>query len=303
MNNHYLYLANNFKPADFNFLDDGVFSNTLILSDPCEYLIYFANLSEKEKEALIECFEGAEGYTDLREYADNAYKKVAAICGKEKADIIFLDLENDISNFYLDEAEDALRISLNNVCQWAYSYCDMLCAVSSEEDSEERREKLIKIVLEINPQRQSNIVCYPTAVISKKTGKLSAKNIYEISNTWDAMRLFFLDALMEKKIISRCKLCHKYFAPASRSDEVYCVKCRAKSYDSKIDDEVQREYRKIYKTQYARRTANKQRHNIKENFEEWAEYAKRQLTACKNQEITFEEMRENISSTDWIYKK
>lgn len=109
--------------------------------------------------------------------------------------------------------------------------------------------------------------------------------------------------------LKRCQNCGKYFVPESRSDEIYCNNifkgnrtCRQIGYENKINgDEVLREYRKIYKTQNARKQRNKDNiQGLEERFAVWSAFAKGQLIKCQNGEISVDDMKTSISTTDWM---
>ena len=102
-------------------------------------------------------------------------------------------------------------------------------------------------------------------------------------------------------MIQRCKMCGEFFFPISKSDEVYCSKCRNVSYDLKIkDNEILKTYRTIYKTQNARKQRNAHIANISNRFDKWKTLAKEKLQQCTDGEISLEEMKDQISSDDWI---
>ena len=129
---------------------------------------------------------------------------------------------------------------------------------------------------------------------------------------WDIGDVVLFDMIeMEKRGIElkRCQNCGKYFVPESRSDEIYCNNifkgnrtCRQIGYENKINgDEVLREYRKIYKTQNARKQRNKDNiQGLEERFAVWSAFAKGQLIKCQNGEISVDDMKTSISTTDWM---
>lgn len=129
---------------------------------------------------------------------------------------------------------------------------------------------------------------------------------------WDIAELVLFDTMeMQRRGIElkRCQNCGKYFVPESRSDEIYCNNifkgnrtCRQIGYENKINgDEVLREYRKIYKTQNARKQRNKDNiQGLEERFAVWSAFAKGQLIKCQNGEISVDDMKTSISTTDWM---
>ena len=137
----------------------------------------------------------------------------------------------------------------------------------------------------------------------KKIHNLWSNNLYK----WE----FFFTALwnQENSPPAICQNCGKYFVPESRSDEIYCNNifkgnrtCRQIGYENKINgDEVLREYRKIYKTQNARKQRNKDNiQGLEERFAVWSAFAKGQLIKCQNGEISVDDMKTSISTTDWM---
>lgn len=106
----------------------------------------------------------------------------------------------------------------------------------------------------------------------------------------------------------KCQNCGKLFFPHSRSDEVYCNNifrngktCKYLGYEMKVKaDQIMKEYRRIYKMQNARKQRNPQKRNIAARFDDWAVSAKQALKLCQNGEITLEEMKHQISGTDWM---
>ncbi len=113
-----------------------------------------------------------------------------------------------------------------------------------------------------------------------------------------------------KLTLSKCENCGKYFFPRKRSDEKYCDRvtkngktCKQIGYsESKLKtDSIKSLYRKIYKTQNARKQRNKENIiDIDKKFLTWHNYAKKQLELCKNSKISVEELKNNISSSDWL---
>ena len=123
-----------------------------------------------------------------------------------------------------------------------------------------------------------------------------------------------------KKHLRKCANCGKYFVPSYRIDEIYCKKlykgfltCQDYGYQSKIDSsETLKAYRTIYKTQNMRFNRKKKAfpekskersnfiHTTRPLFDAWVEYAKNQLSLCKNGDISLEEMKKRISKSDWL---
>lgn len=107
---------------------------------------------------------------------------------------------------------------------------------------------------------------------------------------------------------TRCQNCGKLFFPHSRSDEIYCnyifrngKSCKELGYEIKVNaNQVMKEYRRIYKMQNARKQRNPQKRNIAARFDDWTAFAKQKLKACQNGEITLDEMKQQISGTDWM---
>lgn len=106
----------------------------------------------------------------------------------------------------------------------------------------------------------------------------------------------------------KCRNCGKLFFPHSRSDEVYCNNifrngktCKDLGYEMKVKaNQIMKEYRRIYKMQNARKQRNPQKRNIAARFDDWTAFAKQKLKACQNGEITLDEMKQQISGTDWM---
>ena len=107
---------------------------------------------------------------------------------------------------------------------------------------------------------------------------------------------------------TKCQNCGKLFFPHSRSDEIYCnyifkngKTCKELGYEMKVAaDQIMKEYRRIYKMQNARKLRNQQKRNIAACFDEWTAFAKQKLKVCQNGEITLDEMKQQISGTDWM---
>lgn len=106
----------------------------------------------------------------------------------------------------------------------------------------------------------------------------------------------------------KCQNCGKLFFPHSRSDEIYCNNifrngktCKDLGYEMKVEaDQIMKEYRRIYKMQNARKQRNSQKRNIAARFDDWAVSAKQALKLCQNGKITLEEMKRQISGTEWM---
>lgn len=300
MNNHSIFIADNFNPSGFDFIGEirPAFSEQI---EQTNYLIYFASLNNSEMDELRECFTGAESFTSLRSYADFVHRQLVQICGIDVADIIMLDFENSISDIFLEDAERFLDSTLCKLCSDSALFCNILYDICNNDLTDTQKAQHVDnavncggLLLKTN--------CYPLAAISKKTGKLTCCYCHEVLSSFDALRLFFVIAIMQNIRITRCHICGKYLLPGSRR-EIYCEDCRNVTYDSKVQDDARKAYRLIYKMQYARMQRNRENiHGLDERFEHWKKNARKIRKAYNQGELTLGEMKDAISSDSWMYK-
>jgi hypothetical protein len=131
---------------------------------------------------------------------------------------------------------------------------------------------------------------------------------YAFPNGYNLIAFEVRNFLKQEKDVKICENCGKLFIPSVRSDEKYCdfifkngKTCKELAFTFKLDnDEALREYRKIYKTQNARKQRNRQIPAISERFDLWASNAKKVLAQCQKGEITIEDMKMKISSSNWM---
>lgn len=312
MNKHYLYLADNIDPEDFECKSfDKLFNFTTPIIE-IKYLIYLANLkrsdNENEKNRIISCFLGAEEFDNIREYADKVRAELTQLYGEDFANLILLDFEREISKIYIDDAADYLENSLIFACNRADDFCHLLLEVNHTKQID--ADKLISLTFNANGGKPFKTNTYHFYGTSKKTGKPVHGYIHEISNIFDALRIFFAAALKHNSVVSICQKCGNFFSTNMRCDQVYCDTCRQFSYDRRVKDETRKAYRKIYKMQHARLRRNKEgkskevQAKLEEKFNVWSNESRKILEQCEmEKKITLPQMIENLSSNDWLHKK
>ncbi len=166
--------------------------------------------------------------------------------------------------------------------------------------TENAMSNISNVDIELSQEQRLHLEYKP--LFGYSLGKLYVVNSATVCDLQSVFLLASAFISKDKKKISVCKNCGDYFLPASRSDEIYCDKCRKISYDRKVKNEpAQREYRKIYKTQNARKQRGQ--HNIsgiEERFSAWHTFAKGKLQDCQNGTISLDEMVSAISGTEWM---
>lgn len=143
---------------------------------------------------------------------------------------------------------------------------------------------------------------YP--IFSDSDGGVCVCETYSAYRIDTAVTMLFQVCLKDNVYLKICKNCGQYFAPVSKSNEIYCSSCRYVTYDSRIkDDPVLTHYRKIYKTQNSRKNRNFHIPNIEKRFQRWVAYASSVRDKCIAEEITLDEMISAISGKDWMTQK
>lgn len=131
---------------------------------------------------------------------------------------------------------------------------------------------------------------------------------YSFKSFSDLLSFDIRRAVKRNQDIKVCQNCNRFFIPANRKDEKYCgfafqgfKSCKQFAFSHRLStDEILKTYRRIYKTQNARKQRNSHRPNIATNFDNWAAFAKQQLIACQNGEISITEMEKAISGSEWM---
>lgn len=311
MNPHYLYFADNFDSEELALVGDEKIFDFSTFAEQSNVLLHFANLypecqkerggeESEELEKIRTCFSGTQAFETLREYNDKVRKELMQLCGELVTNILLLDLEQNISDPHVDDYEEILNNCLDNACRFSDAYCTLLCVTSYDEV---KRKKLIDNTLfNTNSNNIFKLSCYPLLAKSNLTGKLTTIFCYEVSSLEDALKIFFVIALIENTAICNCRVCKKYFIPTSRRSEIYCEKCRDFNYEDKVEDEARKAYRSIYKTQTSRKIRNtKNIPDIDERFKRWRKFAKAQLAAYDKKDIDLDTMKQVISSDSWMY--
>jgi len=307
MSGHYLCITDGFELDDYIVVSAEPNNDESAIVNHGEHLIFFANMDASLKSRIESCFLINNDSMSAKRYLQIVKQKLEESCGISVSNVITLDLQNQLSDksenseeeLTLKDAQQILSKNLEAACLYSRGFCMVLSNVTDMNMDIDRKAMIVANVLNGIPAKISYI---PLVAISKKTGKLTCCNGYAVSKTWDAIQLFFILAIKEDTVISQCKICGKYFIPMSKRDEIYCLQCRDISYDSKIkENETLKTYRTIYKTQNARKQRNARNiRNIDERFERWKAFAKEKLNACQNGIITLEEMKQAISSDNWI---
>lgn len=309
MTKHYLSITDGFDTEEYELLGTEGYDDSPIVNQG-DHLVYLANLDNDEKNILRQCFDISDPQITLREYVDKVHEALSQKCGRIIADILVLNIENRMledQNPKRKKKTPPLTLStvrmylfedLEEAWRYAGLYCMALSKITKNETSIYMKATMTANIVYSIP---SEFRYCPIVAVSKKTGKLACCNVYAVSSIFDAIQLFFILAIKEDTVISECKNCGKYFIPVSKRDEIYCSNCRKISYDTKIkEDSIRKAYRTIYKTQNARKQRNGHIRNIEDRFDNWVQFAKARLNACINGDITLEEMKQAISSDEWL---
>lgn len=319
MSSHYLCITDDFNSNEFTVIGNGEVFNDTVPVDHADCLIFFANLSFKDKCNLRSCFEVPAQCTTVREYADHAHSELSSLCGNSIAEILLVELENqiirsnerdsssNIPELTIKAAKICLWESLEDAWKYAQSFCGVLAAIESTEFTMDEKTALLSDAIHGCP---AMLRYYPLVSISKKDGTIGCCDSYAASTIWDIFQLFFILAIKDKTVISSCKHCTEYFTPNNRRDEIYCEKCRGVSYDKKIQEDLIRStYRRIYKRQHKRKndrlkiSGEARCSQIKQAFQKWTIFANGKLNECLDGTITIEQMEESISSASWLNQK
>lgn len=299
MIDHYLCITDDFDPSDYYFLGTAIDDEEPVYVNQDNELVNLANLTNDEISMLKNCFRIHDISTVLSDYIADVYTKLEEAQGRSFANLIILELQNSGFDHSKPLSVSEARTLLCNSLDAAQKYASLYCSILA--DSENDIERISRNVAMMTQSIPAKIRFLPQPAISKKTGKLTFCNCYAVSRIFDAIQLLFILAVQDNVIISECKICGKYFVPVSKRDEIYCSECRRITYDTKIkEDDIRRTYRTIYKTQNARKQRNRHLLNINKRYEIWANFAKKKLSECIAGEISLDEMKEAISSDDWL---
>lgn len=276
----FLYLANLYHTARFNALRD-IVSNLHIKED-------FEELDESDIDAVE---------MSIKPVIDEHYIKLFT------------------SYIIAENYEDGVKTSkdvfcmIQMACMVAHNYAEWLCSPTELRDSGiENRDRVMAMIGACDDvglafkTRYRPIMGYCGDAFTY-LDSLSFKNLLSIVN------MAALSILKNGVVIRKCRNCGDFFIPASRSDELYCNKtlesgktCKTIGYDERVKgDNILREYRKIYKTQNARKQRNSHIPGISARFASWNVSAKKCLKDCQAGKLTLEELKEEISDTQWIF--
>lgn len=123
--------------------------------------------------------------------------------------------------------------------------------------------------------------------------------IYNIDNINDLFNVYIKYFIENNSKILICKNCGKYFI--SQGNQMYCDNiyhnkktCKQLSGDmKKNDDIIYVLYRNNYKTQFNKMNRNKNNiPSIKDKFNSWNSLAKEKTKECKNEIISYDELKE-----------
>ncbi len=133
-------------------------------------------------------------------------------------------------------------------------------------------------------------------------------NIQTVEDVYTACIYSFFTLVSKNIHVRRCRYCNRYFSPYNRSDELYCSRiweknksCRELYHEKKLKaDELTQYYRKAYKKHNTKKQRNlKNKPSSEKNFKKWASMAKKALEQAKNNEITFEEFKKILNSSEY----
>lgn len=302
---HYLTFVSNSDLKDYELLDRDIeykYNQAESIGeghDAAATLLVFANLAHESSISKIkEILDLSRGASNIEEYKNTVYNLMVSQFGLLVSDIIMLTIKNDRRGKTVADVEKLFFDTVEDTLMNASTYCNSILRDMEEAHDGSRLAMIIGTIGKTFPPR---ILYIPIPAFNKKTGEIVYCDGYSVNSSFDALYLCFVLCVKEKHSIRKCKMCGNYFIPVSKSNEIYCKDCRAKTYDTKVkNDEIVKAYRTIYKTQNARKQRNLHRPDIAQKFEKWKKYAKIKLQQCQNQKISIEEMKESISSDDWI---
>lgn len=277
---------------------------------PLDVLLFFANLSEKEdvkqriSDLCVDCFSGDMCDQDDLSKFETCASNIIPCDYVKFFEIIIKSIAGGSS-----PVDTRLIIGeIERICDLSKIQADLLSDPAGfTEGGRQKKDALVSLLSATNYHNIAFDMQYHP-ILGYCGEKFTFVNAFLLTDVLSTINLASLIALKEDKIIRKCKNCGEYFSPKARSDELYCSKiningktCKEVGYDNKVkDDDVLRTYRKIYKTQNARKQRNQHKKNIEEKFGTWKNFAKEQLKACQNGEITLKEFEVNISSNNWM---
>lgn len=145
--------------------------------------------------------------------------------------------------------------------------------------------------------------------VQKKEVELTLNlNIQTIEDVYTACIYSFFTLVSKNIHVRRCRYCNRYFSPYNRSDELYCSRIREKNkscrelyHEKKLkSDELTQYYRKAYKKHNTKKQRNlKNKPSSEKNFKKWSTMAKKALEQAKNNEITFEEFKKILNTSEY----
>ena len=290
---------------------DELFKTEARNSRPEDQLISLANFWESGYDVLLQCIEIPNGEVNAEAYLMCVNEQMLSLCGPLLAEILSLDAQyelftattdNGTCDALLQKVHNALRVSIEQSCAYAHTFCDAIMGDAVDRNNEIKAKSFL--VNAAQSILSPNICYHPIPAIEKKTGKFTVCDSYTVKSTMDGIALLFFLTIKLDVTIRKCKLCGQFFLPVSKKDEIYCQHCRKVTYDMKIkEDEIRASYRKIYKTQNARKRRNSHIPGIENRFEIWAETARQKLTDCIGGNISLEQMTRDISLSDWMYQR
>lgn len=300
MTTHYLAITDGFDPDEYDFYDINSDDGGTLPVDNLFLLTFFANLDGAEITKLQNCCDITLEMERLSQYMETVSEQITSSFGESVANVVTLELRNsrfqeEEKNFTTDEARKILNTSIDSAVTFAKFYCFVLSDITNDDiDTQIKKARLLV-------SHHPDIRVIPLAALCKRTNKIAYCNAYYVSKLLDFFTLMAVLTVNGDKPVKRCRNCDKYFIPAAKRDEIYCMGCRDVSYDKKIrEDEILSSYRRIYKTQSARKKRNSHRPQIDEKFEQWKSMAIVKRNKCKDGFITLTEMEESISSQTWL---
>lgn len=260
-----LLAVNEFMQSDFKLLES------------------YARCLKAFEQALVFCFEGVNGCTDLsptlraylfRSFFDELFLSESRI-------ELFVNLQESYvsplgATFSRDEISCSTRDRLLSAGMNDMIYEDVIGGVNQAF----RLENLVSMVKDKKIELTNTII------------------IHDLSDIYSLCSYIFSSMLASNVHIRKCKRCGKYFIPINRVDEQYCYRknesgkmCRELNYTEKINnDDYLTVYRTAYKTHNARKQRNRNnRINAEAEFAAWSVYAKDLMEKAKAGDITFEE--------------
>ena len=286
-----------------------------IYIDDGDIIVFFANLYHNNNilDDIKKIILSDEYKNNINDYLLSVFNYIKINYGEIIAQIITMNIINRYvknKNIGFIKIRKMLEKDLKSSMMMADTFAYAICETSKKDErySEGNRHFINAIFIKHAKLLGDDV--YYNVYPGRIGDKTVFCDIYTINSSRAAIDFDYIGLVKSKTIIKQCKNCERYFIPNIRSDEIYCNNmfknnktCKQLGYEIKVNsDEILKLYRTIYKTQNARKQRNKHILQIEARFKNWAVYSKSILQKCQQGNISLEEMKELLSTNDWICK-